>query len=346
MRRLLFLNLLLVLCATSLLVAQSPAKEPVKIGFSIDSLKVERWQTDLDRFQKRAEELGATVVSASADGDDARQFEQSKKLIASGIKVLVIVPHNSQSAARIVDAAHAKGVKVLCYDRLIPNSDVDFFVGFDGAAIGRLQAETLAKSAPKGNYLLVAGSPTDNNAKILVDAQKEALKPYIDRGDIKLVNEFWAKDWNPDEAYVNTISMVDKNKGDITAVVASNDGTAGGVIQALADKKLAGKVLVSGQDAELGAIIRVLEGTQTMTVYKPLAHEATEAAEAAVALAQGKSPSTAKSIANGKKDVPAILLDAVVVTKDNVKDTVIKDGFQTAESIKRGLPRDKWSLIE
>jgi D-xylose transport system substrate-binding protein len=326
--------------------AQQKAQAPIKIGFSIDSLKVERWQTDLDRFQKHAQELGAQVISASAEGDDGLQFKQSKKLIDSGVKVLVLVPHNSQSAARIVDAAHAKGVKVLCYDRLIPNSDVDFFVGFDGAAIGRLQAESLVKQAPKGNYVLVAGSPTDNNAKILRDAQMQVLKPLVDSGDIKIVSDFWAKDWSADEAYLNMSRAIDAAKGNIIAVVASNDGTAGGAIQALADRKLAGKVLVSGQDAELGAIIRVLEGTQTMTVYKPLASEARLAAEAAVALAKGETVSGAGTIPNGTRQVAAILLQPIAVTKDNVKETVIKDGFQTADSIKSGLSQDKWHLIE
>lgn len=322
------------------------AQAPVKIGFSIDSLKVERWQTDLDRFQKRTRELGATVVAESADGDDDLQFRQSKKLIDSGINVLVIVPHNTASAARIVEAAHAKGVKVLCYDRLIPNSDVDLFVGFDGASIGRLQAESLVRLAPKGNYALVAGSPTDSNAKALVDAQKQALTAYVERGDIKIISEFWAKDWSPDEAYVNTASLLSSHKGEVTAIVASNDGTAGGAIQALADKHLEGKVLVSGQDAELAAIIRLLEGTQTMTVYKPLVKEATLAADAAVALARNQAPHTSRTIDNGGKQVPAILLDGIAVTKDNVKQTVIKDGFQTAESIKHGLPKEKWHLID
>jgi D-xylose transport system substrate-binding protein len=136
--------------------------------------------------------------------------------------------------------------------------------------------------------------------------------------------------------------VIESTKGDITAVVASNDGTAGGAIQALEDHKLAGKVLVSGQDADLAAIIRILDGTQTMTVYKPLGSQARLAAEAAVALAKGEPVKTTSSIPNGSKDVPAILMNLVVVNKDNVKQTVIQDGFQNLETIQKSLPKEKW----
>ena len=343
-RKLLFTVVLMLLCCMAF--GKKRSKGPVKIGFSIDSLKVERWQTDRDRFEKRAKELGATVTFESAEGDDDLQFEQSKKLIDSGISVLVIVPHNTQKAARIVDAAHAKGVKVLCYDRLIPNSDVDFYVGFDVNAIGRMQAESMMKAAPKGNYVILAGSKTDSNAISLRDAQMEVLKPAIDHGDIKVVADSYTKDWSPEEAYVSMTEAIEAAKGEIAAVVSSNDGMANSAVQALSDHKLAGKVAVSGQDADLTAIIHILEGTQTMTVYKPFAKEAAQAVDAAFALAKGRSVKGAQSVDNGKRNVPAILLAPIAVTKENVKDTVIKDGFQTVESIKRGLPKDKWSLIE
>jgi len=136
--------------------------------------------------------------------------------------------------------------------------------------------------------------------------------------------------------------VIDSTKGDITAVVASNDGTAGGAIQALEEHKLAGKVLVSGQDADLAAIIRILDGTQTMTVYRPLGLQAKLAAEAAVNLATGTPVKNAVSISNGTKTVQAILLSPVVVTRDNVKQTVIKDGFQKLETIQKSLPKEKW----
>lgn len=315
---------------------------PLKIGYLMDSLKIERWQTDLDTFQKRAKELGAEVLVETAEGDDDLQLQQSEKLMDSGARVLVLVPHDTDKAARIVKAAKARHVPVICYERLVRDSDVDFFVGTNAEVIGELQSSTLARFAPKGNYVLIGGSPADANAKILRDGQMRALKRSLDRGNIKIVSDGWAKDWDPAEAYAIMSKAIDSTKGEITAVVASNDGTAGGAIQALLEHKLAGKVLVSGQDADLAAIIRILDGTQTMTVYKPLGLQAKLAAEAAVNLAAGTPVKNTVSISNGSKTVQAIFLSPVVVTRENVKQTVIKDGFQNLETIQKSLPREKW----
>jgi D-xylose transport system substrate-binding protein len=314
----------------------------LKIGFLMDSLKIERWQTDLDRFQKRAAELGAVVLVETAEGDDELQLRQAQKLLDSGVKALVLVPHDSDKAKRIVNAAKARQVPLLCYERLVRNPDVSFFIGVDASAVGYLQAFSLSQKAPKGNYVLIGGSPTDNNAKILHDAQMRVLKPRVDRGDIKIASDTWTKDWDPSEAYAHMSAAIESTKGDIAAVVASNDGTAGGAIQALEDHKLAGKVLVSGQDADLAAIIRILEGTQTMTVYKPLGSQATLAAEAAVAYAKGDTVKTTAAISIGDKLIPATLLAPIAVTKDNIKQTVIKDGFQNLETIQKSLPKEKW----
>ncbi len=308
----------------------------------MDSLKIERWETDLDRFQKRAAELGAVVLVETAEGDDELQLRQAQKLLDSGVKALVLVPHDSDKAKRIVNAAKARQVPLLCYERLVRNPDVSFFIGVDASAVGYLQAFSLSQKAPKGNYVLIGGSPSDNNAKILHDAQMRVLKPRVDRGDIKIASDTWTKDWEPSEAYAHMSAAIESTKGDIAAVVASNDGTAGGAIQALEDHKLAGKVLVSGQDADLAAIIRILEGTQTMTVYKPLGSQATLAAEAAVAYAKGDTVKTTAAISIGDKLIPATLLAPIAVTKDNIKQTVIKDGFQNLETIQKSLPKEKW----
>ena len=308
----------------------------------MDSLKIERWETDLDRFQKRAAELGAVVLVETAEGDDELQLRQAQKLLDSGVKALVLVPHDSDKAKRIVNAAKARQVPLLCYERLVRNPDVSFFIGVDASAVGYLQAFSLSQKAPKGNYVLIGGSPSDNNAKILHDAQMRVLKPRVDRGDIKIASDTWTKDWEPSEAYAHMSAAIESTKGDIAAVVASNDGTAGGAIQALEDHKLAGKVLVSGQDADLAAIIRILDGTQTMTVYKPLGSQATLAAQAAVAYAKGDTVKTTAAISIGDKLIPATLLAPIAVTKDNIKQTVIKDGFQNLETIQKSLPKEKW----
>src|SRR6267143_1729196 len=314
----------------------------LKIGFLMDSLKVERWQTDLDKFQKRAAELGAEVLVETAEGDDELQLEQAHKLLAAGVKALVLVPHDADKAVRIVSAAKARQVPLICYERLVRDPDVTIFIGVDASQVGYLQAFSLSQQARKGYYVLIGGSSTDSNAKILHDAQMRVLKPLVDRGDIKIVSDTWTKDWDPSEAYAHMSAAIESTKGDIAAVVASNDGTAGGAIQALEEHKLAGKVLVSGQDADLAAIIRILDGTQTMTVYKPLGSQAKLAAEAAVAWAKGETVKTTATVSVGNKTIPATLLAPVTVTKDNVKQTVIKDGFQNLETIQKSLPKEKW----
>jgi D-xylose transport system substrate-binding protein len=301
-------------------------------------MKGERWQTDLDSFETRAKQLGAEVTSADAGGDDNRQFEQVKDMIKAGIKVLVLLPHDTSLAGRIVAAAKSANVKVVSYDRLALNSDVDLYVSFDRVEIGWMQADYLVKRAPKGNYILIAGSPNDEGAKTLHDAQMKVLQPYVDRGDIKVIADGYTKDWLPTEAYLSTLKAIDAAQGNIAAVLASNDGLAGGAIQALREHNLAGKVFVSGQDADLSAVICIAQGTQSMTVYKPVTNEAAVAAEEAVRLARGEKTRANRAISNGKVEVPAILLKPIVVTRENIKETVVKDGFQTLKRINEGLP--------
>ena len=313
----------------------------LKIGFSIEAMKGERWQTDRDSFEARAKLLGAEVISSDANGDDDLQFQQVKNMIKSGIKVLVLLPRDTTKASRMVDAAKAANVKVISYDRLSLNSDVDLYVSFDRVAIGRMQAQYLVKLAPKGNYVLIAGSPNDGGAKVLHDEQMNVLRPYIDRGDIKIISDEYTNDWKPTEAYLHMLEAIDSSRSNIAAVLASNDGMAGGAIQALREHGLAGKVLVSGQDADLAALICIAEGTQAMTVYKSITTEASRAAEEAVHLAKGEKPAADTTTNNGKTKVPTITLKPVIVTKDNIKTTVIKDGFQKLSDINQGLPKDK-----
>jgi D-xylose transport system substrate-binding protein len=307
----------------------------------MEAMKGERWQTDLNSFEGRAKQLGAEVISSDAGGDDDRQFQQVKDMITAGIKVLVLLPHDTAKASRMVDAAKSANVQVISYDRLVLNSDVDLYVSFDRLEIGRMQAEYLVKHAPSGNYVLIAGSPNDEGAKVLHDAQMSVLQPYIDRGDIKVIADAYTKDWLPSEAYLFMLKAIDSAQGQIAAVLASNDGLAGGAIQALREHHLAGKVAVSGQDADLAAVICIAQGAQSMTVYKPIVSEATIAAEEAVGLAKGEKTHADGTMSNGKMNVPTIMLKPVVVTKANIKTTVVKDGFQTLKSINEALSADQ-----
>jgi D-xylose transport system substrate-binding protein len=308
----------------------------------MDSLLIERWQRDRDLFVERAKELGAEVMVQSADGNDAVQVRQAENLLTQGVDVLVVVPHNGEIAASIVDSAKRQGIPVLSYDRIIRNSDVDFYISFDNVKVGELQAKYLFDRAAKGNYVLIGGSPTDNNARLLRQGQMSVLQSAVDHGDVKIVADQWAKDWLPSEALRHTESALTQARNNVVAVVASNDSTAGGAIQALEEQKLSGKVLVSGQDADLAACQRIVEGTQSMTVYKPIAPLARRAAETAVALAKHAPVESNSKVANGLKDVPSFLLNPIVVDKSNIAATVIKDGFLKAEDVYRNLPREQW----
>jgi len=337
----LFAAFVMALTVLKLQLAQAHDGNKLQIGFSLEDMKGERWQTDLNSFEVRAKQLGAEVISGDAGGDADRQFQQVQDMIKAGIKVLVLMPRDTTKASRMVDAAKSANVKVISYDRLVQNSDVDLFVSFDRLEIGRMQAEYLVKQAPRGNYVMIAGSPRDEGAKTLHDAQMSVLQPYIDRGDVKVIADAYTKDWLPSEAYVFMLKTIDSAQGHIAAVLASNDGLASGAIQALREHNLAGKVAVSGQDADLAAVICIAQGTQSMTVYKPIVNEAAIAAEEAVRLAKGEKAHADGTMSNGKMNVPTIMLKPVVVTKDNIKTTVVKDGFQRLKSINQALSADQ-----
>jgi D-xylose transport system substrate-binding protein len=311
----------------------APRSGPVRIGFSMDTLKEERWQRDKQLVEQRAREVGAILDVQVANGDDAVQTKQAENMLTKGVDVLIVAPHNGEIAASIVEAAHRRGVPVIAYDRLIRNSDVDLYLSHQVERIGEMQAEYALQHVPKGNYLLIGGSPTDFNALLLRKGQMNILKPAIDRHDIKIISNQFAREWKAEEALRLTEDALTRTGNKIQAIVASNDGTAGGAVSALEAAKLAGKVLVTGQDAQKDAVQRVVRGTQTMTIYKPIQPLAFGAVDAAIKLARKQPVEAPDKINNGKKDVPAILIAPVVVDKSNVDATVIKDGYHTRDEI-------------
>ncbi|PMQ17635.1 D-xylose-binding periplasmic protein [Janthinobacterium sp. AD80] len=327
MNKIISAAIMTAMLALSSSAALADAKNP-KIGFSIDDLRVERWTRDRDFFIAAAEKQGAKVFVQSADASEQRQISQIENLISRGVDVLVIVPFNATVLNNTIKEAKKAGIKVLSYDRLILGADIDAYISFDNEKVGEMQAEGVVKLQPKGNYYLLGGAPTDNNAKMLREGQMKVLKPYIDKGDIKVVGQQWVKDWSATEALSIVENALTANNNKIDAIVASNDGTAGGAIQALAAQKLAGKVPVSGQDADLAAVKRVIAGTQAMTVYKPLKTIASEAAKLAVQLARNEKPAYNSSYDNGLKKVSTVLLKPTPLTKANV-NILVDDGFYT-----------------
>ncbi|HEX7645338.1 MAG TPA: D-xylose ABC transporter substrate-binding protein [Burkholderiaceae bacterium] len=325
-------KILAAISATALLAlasgqAWADAKNP-KIGFSIDDLRLERWSRDRDYFVAAAEQMGAKVYVQSADASEQRQIAQIENLISRGVDAIVIVPYNATVLNNAVREAKKANIKVISYDRLILNADIDAYISFDNKLVGEMQAQGVLQLKPKGNYYLLGGAPTDNNAKMLREGQMAVLQPLVDKGDIKIVGKQWVKDWSASEAMAIVENALTANNNKIDAVVASNDGTAGGAIQALAAQKLAGKVAVSGQDADLAAVRRVIAGTQAMSVYKPLKLIASEAAKLSVQLIRNEKPAYNAKYENGFKSVDTLLLKPTLLTKSNV-DILVNDGFYT-----------------
>ncbi len=346
------LSLVVVSCVlsiiTGLVLARSggaggkvAARARPLIGLAMDTLKEERWQGDRDMFLQRAKELGADVQVNSANSDDTRQIGDVQALITSGVDALVIIPHNGAAMAKAVALAHEAGIPVLAYDRLITGCDLDVYMTFDNVKVGELQARFLAEKfaaagGGKKRLVRIYGSKTDNNAALFKQGQDNVLLPLIQSGAIEVVHEDWAEDWKPENAkkIANAaLTKAGQNTPPFDAILASNDGTAGGAIQALTEEGLAGKILVTGQDAELAACQRIVAGTQAMTIYKPLTRLATQAADIAVQLARRRPIIAKAEIDNGKMKVPSVLLDVVAVTKENMAETVIKDGFHKAAEI-------------
>jgi len=305
---------------------------PVIIGFALGALREDRWLTDENLFTERAEELGAIVIKENSNYDVPTQMSQIENLVSQGAKVIVIVAADSKAIAPAVESARSAGVKVIAYDRLIRDTDIDAYVSFDNVKVGELEAEGVLAVVQKGKFAYIGGAPTDNNAFLVKQGSMSVLSPKIESGDIQLVLDEFTPDWDPAEAY-NTMRAYLATGGTVDAVIAANDGTAFGVIQALAEKGLAGRVPVSGQDAELSALQRLVQGTQTITVYKPIKAIANEAANLAVAMARGVVPETKVTTHNGKMDVPSYFLVPVAVTKENIANTVIEDGFHTYAEI-------------
>jgi len=305
----------------------------IRVGLTMDTLQEERWNKDKELLGQAVEALGAEYVAMTADSDDAKQIEQAEMLIAMGVDVLVIVPHDAEAMASVVNKAHAAGVKVLSYDRLVRNADVDLYVSFDNERVGELMAEKITQLAPSGKYVFIGGSDTDYNSHLVKKGVFNVLQPRIDRGEITVVFDQWTADWLPAIARDNMRIALEANDGQIDAVIAGNDGTAGGAIEALAEWGLAGKVPVAGQDAELAAAQRIVQGTQTMTVYKPIRLLAEVAAELAVSMAKGETPRADRLVNNGKIDVPSVLLTPIAVDASNIDDTIIADGFHSREDV-------------
>lgn len=337
MRNRIFLLLIIPLLIWS--CTSSPTDKRIRIGFAMDTLKEERWQRDHDAFKAQCAKMNVDCEITVADNKADKQANDVDNLLTKGIDVLVIAPHDATQAASMVAKAKAQGIPVISYDRLINSDQIDVYISHQVPVIGRKIAEYALAKVPKGNYVMVYGAATDNNAVIMKKEQLAVLQPAIDKKDINIVADNFIVDWKPEEALKMAENALTQNNDNIQAFVVSNDGMAGGVISALAKRGLAGKVLVTGQDAGLEALQNIAEGKQTMTVYKPIIPLATMAVEAAIKLAK-KGKLETKPFTNDviRKDIPAILLEVTAVDKANLMDTVIKDGYAKYEDVYKNVP--------
>jgi D-xylose ABC transporter substrate-binding protein len=320
------INRLLMIIATIVFVFGCNQKP--KIGFLMDDVKIERWKKDRDLFVEKVTELGGIPLVEIAGSDANLQLEQAITLLNKGVEVLVVVPVDQDAAAEIVRVAHKAEVPVISYDRLIKNCNLDFYVSTDNIEIGELQANYLTKSCPIGKYGLIGGPTTDNNAFLLHLGWNNILQPLIDKGDIILVFDEYCNAWNADDAYKIVRDYLEL-KPEIDAIIAGNDVLASGAIQALKDFHLEGRVLIAGQDADLLALRNIVAGNQTITIYKPIESIASNAAMAAIKMANGDNPmeNMCITVNNGRKLVPSLLLNARVVNRQNIRMTVVSEGF-------------------
>lgn len=281
--------------------------------------------------------MGAKVRITEADGDERLQISQAEQLIAEGVNVLVIIPVNGDVASEIVYKAHESGVKVLSYDRLVRNSDLDYYVSFDNVMVGEIQAKAMLKVVSNGDFAYVGGSEKDNNAILFRDGVINTLKDKVNNKEVSLIMDKYSDEWRPDEAYKNVKEMLTANKDKIKGIICANDGTASGAIEALKEVGLDGKIPVTGQDADLKACQRIVQGKQLMTIYKPVKKIAEKAVELAINIAGNKNVDTNNTVDNGYKKVPSYLLEPIEVNKDNINDTVIKDGWQKSEEVYKNI---------
>ena len=326
--------------AMALAFAASGAFAQTVVGVSWSNFQEERWKTDEAAIKAALEKAGAKYVSADAGGSPEKQLGDIDGLISKGAKVLIVLAMDKDAILPAVNKATKQKIPVVAYDRLIEAPGV-FYITFDNKEVGRMQAAAVQKVMPKGNYVMIKGSPTDPNANFLREGQGEVLAEAIKSGAIKIVGEEYTDGWKPEVAQKNMEQILTKNAGKVDAVVASNDGTAGGVVAALNAKGLKG-VPVSGQDGDHAALNRVALGTQTVSVWKDARDLGREAASAAVALGAGKKVPGAVSWSGGEKKIAldSQFLKPVPVTQDNL-DLVVKAGWIKKDDLCKGVAADK-----
>ena len=327
--------IILMLVGSFIQISGCKHKKP-KIGILIHSYENARWTKDKDYLVDNLTKAGAEIMLEVAGNNQQKQIEQARSMVKNGVQVLIVVPINQDEAAPIVEMAHEANVKVIAYDRLINGCKLDYYITANSTRIGELQASSLTSLKPKGKYALICGSKYDDNSMKLFLGQMNILQPFMENGAIQLVYSEFTEDWSPAEGALHANRLFDQNQDSITAIIAGSDAIADGVLSVLREKGLDGKVMVAGQDAELDNVKAIISGAQTCDILKPLKEMASTTAQLAVSLALEK-PIKMKfsNESNGKFLVKSILLDAIVVNKTNIENTVIASGFLSSADLNK-----------
>jgi D-xylose ABC transporter substrate-binding protein len=347
--------------APAAVVTSAPATSgKIKIGLSFSDFATERWPVENAQMVQLLQKDGYEVITQEADHDVKLQSDQIDNMVAQGVKGLIIIAEDGDAAVTPVEKAVAAGVKVIAYDRLIKTDKISAYLSFDNTEVGKAEADGVVKALglpgsttwTKDNpvkLVLSGGSPTDNNAILVRNGQMQILQPFIDQGVIKVVADQWVDNWDAAKAATMMENILTAQQNKIDAVVASNDGTALGELQAMKAQGLWGKVPISGQDATADGCNSIVLGGQTVTVFKDTRLLAPQAVKMIEALVQGQAPTGVKQytlaeLTNDKTktgNVMANFLPVIEVTKDNVYDVVVKSGFQTYDDVYRNVPADQ-----
>ena len=332
-----------LLASVSLTSFAALAKD-ITVGVSWSNFQEERWKTDEAAIKAVLDKAGAKYISADAQASSTKQLADVESLISKGANVLLILALDNQAILPALKKATDEGIPVIAYDRLIESPNV-LYITFDNVGVGRMMAKEILKAKPAGNYAFIKGDKGDANADFLFSGITEVLKPAMDAGKIKNVGETYTDTWKPDNAQKNMEQILTKNNNKVDAVVAENDGMAGGVVAALAAQGMAGSVPVSGQDGDHAAINRVALGTQTVSIWKDARDLGRVSAERALDLAAGKKASTLEGVSpfsGGPKHVKVdgILLTPLAVTKDNL-NVIVDKGWITKAEVCAGVDAAK-----
>ena len=316
----------------------SKEDKEVKIGFSFDSFVIERWIRDRDVFVSTAKKLGASVNVQNANGSVQEQISQIQYLIDKNADVLVVVAVDCAALSDVMHAAKEKGIKTISYDRLILNGDTDLYVSFNNKAVGTLMAKELKRDLPDGGQIImIQGAEEDNNVKMVHQGFMEELEG----SNLEVVYEEHCKGWRAELA-VDYLDEALEKYPDVSGIMCGNDDIAAQVVRVLAEHRLAGNVQVVGQDGDLAACQRIVEGTQTMTAFKSVELLAKVAARYAVSMAKGETLSRINSsIDDGSGDIPFCMLQPISVTSRNMDEIIIDGGYHSEEDVYLNVPREE-----